>query len=238
LRRRLAAALVVLFSAAFARAGATPAARATPLVSEAPDTVLAKYAHALDVLPVPKFVEFDYSVEQVGMHDLVQTHRIYRSGGTERDEITSVDGQALPHSSIRIIRDRVDHYGIGAVAPREPRYTFSFIGKRRAGGHYDYLFSTHPRVQTAFFVRAIAIDGTHYLPSQVVFSATTRSARAEGRLLYGPIERYWMIDEAAVSARVAGKISRERITFGGYLFPPSLPESTFVQPRGAATPTP
>lgn len=219
-------------------ASAAPPARETPLASEAPDTVLAKYEHALNVAPVPKFVEFDYSVEQVGMHDLIQTHRIYRSGDTERDEITSVDGQALTHPQTRIIRDRVDHYGIGAVAPRPARYTFSFIGKRRSGGHYDYLFSTHPREPAAFFVRAIAIDGGRYLPSQVVFSATTASARAEGRLLYGPFERYWMVVEAAVTARVAGKISRERIAFSRYVFPPSLPDSTFVQPRGAATPAP
>ncbi len=238
MRARTAAALLLLFAAAIGRTAAAPAPRATDPVSESPSVVLERYARALDDFVAPKVVGFEYSVEQVGSHDLIQTHRIYRSRLTERDEITSVDGQALPHPSVRIIRKRVDHYSIAAVAPRPAQYAFAFLGKRRSGNHFDYLFATHARVTTPFFVRAVAIDGVRYLPSQVVFSATTSIARAEGRLLYGAFDKHWMIVEAAVTARVAGKVARERIAFGRYVFPETLPESTFIQPRASSSAAP
>jgi hypothetical protein len=232
----LLAALVVRPLAA---SGAPADPRATPLASpEPPAVVLARYVAALQSAALPKYVRFEYSVEQVGARDLVQTHRIYRSGQTERDEILSADGQLLPNPSVSIVRHRVDRYSISALAPRPANYVFAYLGKRRAGTRYDYSFATQARSPGAFDVTGVVIDGRRYLPSQVAFTADSGKVRASGRLSYAPFERYWLIVEASVTAHFDGKVSRERIAWGRYAFPASLPDSTFVAPRPLTTPSP
>lgn len=229
----------LLFALILAVAGMAQAASPVPpLIPESPETVLAKYADALDNVAIPKYVTFEYSVEQAGPRNLVQVHRVYRSGLTERDEILSVDGQPLPHPSVRIIRNRIDRYGISATAPRARDYAFTFTGAHRAGSHYDYIFQTEERAGGAFAVTSVAIDGLHYLPAQIDFTTVAGAVRGHGRLSYGKFDRYWMISEATVTAKVNDKPARERIVWMHYEFPASLPPSTFAEPRPLPTATP
>jgi hypothetical protein len=229
---RLGAAILAVI-VAHGPASATPAP-----VPESAATVLAKYADALDLVEAPKFLTFEYSVEQAGPRNLVQVHRVYRSGLTERDEILSVDGQPLPHPSIRIIRNRVDRYSISATAPRPRDYVFSFVGAHRVGSHFDYIFHTEPRASGPFAVTSVAIDGLRYLPAQIDFTTVAGNVRGAGRLTYGKFERYWMISEATATAKIDAKVARERIVWMHYEFPASLPRSTFTAPRPLPTATP
>ena len=204
-------------------------------IIEPPALVLAKYEEALDLLPSPKNVRFEYSIEQAGPHDLSETHRVYRSGLTERDEILSVDGQSLPKPSIRIIRNRVNHYNLGRLAPRVKEYVFSYIGEHRDGTRVDYVFTTAPRGEattSAFRVTGVTIDGIHYLPRAISYVTGTDEVRGKGTFNFWPQSIYWVIQQATAQATIAGKLARERLSFHNYDFPASLPASTFVEPRG------
>jgi hypothetical protein len=237
MRRTVAAMAAAVAAAAFPCAAAAQA----PAAPEPSAAVLAKYAAALQAVEAPKFVRFEYSVEQVGQRNIVQTHRVYRSGTRERDEILSVDGQSLPNPSVRIVSHRVDRYGIAAVAPQVKDYVFTFAGARRTAGHVEYSFSTAPRAAEApaFGVTGVVIDDRRYLPSGVLFSMAAHGLKAGGRLTYAPQDRYWMIAEATVTARsAAGTVSRERIAWSRYAFPSALPDATFVAPRPLPTSTP
>jgi hypothetical protein len=221
---------------ALAGAFAVPGGAVSPQqpIIEPPALVLAKYEEALDLVPSPKNVRFEYSIEQAGPHDLSETHRVYRSGLTERDEILSVGGQSLPKPSIRIIRDRVNHYNVGRLAPRVREYVFSYIGEHHDGARVDYVFSTVPRGEattSAFRVTGITIDGIHYLPRAISYATGTEEIRGKGTFTFWPQEEYWVIQQATAQATIGGKLARERLSFHNYDFPNSLPASTFVEPR-------
>lgn len=239
MRRAAVVAMLVAVLALREPATAAPEVRATPQTPpEPPQLVLAKYFQALDALTTPKLVRFEYAVEQAGFHDLVQTHRIYRSGPTERDEILSVDGQPLAHPSVRIIRHRVDRYSIAAVTPRPLDYAFTYTGLRQSNGHYDYVFATERREPGTFAIHSITVNGARYLPSQINFTNASSKLRAQGRLTYGAFDQHWMVTEAVVTARFEGKVARERIVWSRYEFPASLPASTFIEKRVAPSAAP
>jgi hypothetical protein len=69
------------------------------------------------------------------------------------------------------------------------------------------------------------------LPSVVTFAAMAGALHATGQLAYTSVAGYRLIHDASVSAVIEGKQVREHIAWTGYEFPPSLPPSTFVQPR-------
>lgn len=209
-------------------------------IIEPPALVLAKYEEALELLPSPKNVRFEYSIEQAGPRDLSETHRVYRSGLTERDEILSVGGASLPNPSIRIIRNRVNHYYVGRLAPKVPDYEFSYIGEHHDGGRVDYVFTTVPRAATtsAFRVTGVTIDGIHYLPRAISYVTGNDEVHGKGTFNFWPQSIYWVIQQATAQATIGGKLARERLSFHNYDFPGSLPESTFVEPRAGPTTAP
>jgi len=208
---------------------AHPAARP----SLAPALVLARYAHALAMLRRPRSVSFQYSVEQLGLRNLEQTHRVYRSGLRERDETLAADGQSLPIPSIRIIENRMDRYDILAVAPRPSAYAFTFVARNRRA----YVFKTVPRSPRAFMIDSVEIDRTTFLPAVVRFAIAGNGARGAGELRYGSADRYWVVRQAQVTAHLTdGSRAHERIAWSGYQFPSSLPPSTFEMPRSTGPP--
>jgi hypothetical protein len=205
----------------------------------APATVLARYEEAMDRVEVPKVLRFEYSVEQVGPHDLAQTHRVYRSGLTERDEILSVDGQPLSVPSIRVVRNRSNRYAVTELAPRAAEYAFAYVGPHRDGTRTDYVFATTPHEpRSGFAVGAVTIDGVHFLPRMIAYTTAAGSLRGKGTLSYWMQDKYWVVQEASVAARIGGKLARERFVFHNYDFPRSLPESTFIEPRARQTAPP
>lgn len=194
-----------------------------------PDAVLANYARALELAPRPPAVEFEYAVEQLGLHNIEQTHHVYRAGQSERDEIRAVDGQTLSKPSVRILLNQAYRYDISEIAPRPSEYTFTYAGTTLAGtNHYAYEFKTEAHQAEGFTVDSITIDGLTFLPSAIHFRIAGDSARGSGELLYGKADRYWLVREASVSAHVPnGGVAHETIVWSRYQFPPDLPASTF-----------
>ncbi len=205
----------------------------------APALVLSNYGSALERVAHPPNLEFEISLEQIGPRNIEQTHRIYRHGLSERDEIVSVDGQALTTPAVRILRDRTYRYDIAAVAPRLHDYVFTFVDVERKGSRLTYRFKAEPRVPGDFAVSDIFVDASYFLPSVVRFRMSANGVRGSGELVYGRTERYWLIRQAAVSVHLPnGAIGHERILWSRYQFPLSLPPSTFAAPHALATDTP
>jgi hypothetical protein len=233
--------LALLAAVVFATSGARFTVRAQPSprprVHLAPALVLARYKAGLATVARPKSLVYQYTVEQLGLQNLEQAHRVYRSGGNERDETLMVDGYTLQYPSIRIFRNRSDRYDIVAVAPRPARYSFAYSRVLAYAGGDSYVFRTVPLGTGAFAVSEIEIDGRTFLPSVVRFKIAGNGARGSGELRFGPSQTYWLVRQASVNAHLTrGASAHERITWSNYQFPSSLPASTFTTPQIVATP--
>lgn len=189
--------------------------------------VLDRYFARLNLIEQPKAVIFQYSVSQSGPNNIEQTHRVYRSGGMQRDETLAVDGVALKPSSIRISTYR-DRYAIETLAPRAALYTFLFLRADRVAHHIEYRYSALPLARLrGFAATSFTIDGDSYLPSAIGFSTARGAASGVGTVSYAKAGRYWMPVEVTVTARIARKPARERIVWSQYRFPSAMPKSTF-----------
>lgn len=212
------------------------------------NSVLLRYASALTTVRHPSALSFDYAVEQLGLRNMEQTHRVYRSGRSERDETLIVDGYALRAPSIRIINNRTNRYDIAAVAPRPGAYRFVFSGAIARGSAYVYVFKTIPLGPSVFAVTEVEIDGAHFLPNTIRFKLAGGDARGSGALAYESFGGYWVVRDAVIDAHLtSGATAHEHIAWSDYSFPASLPASTFEAPRArltdpaiepVATPTP
>jgi len=219
---------------------ATLAARPVPRSTPAPagprplaaQAVLAKYARALHAVERPSAISYVYAVEQLGLRNMEQTHRVYRSGLNERDETLIVDGYTLKRPSVRIIANRTNRYDIAAVAPKPSSYRFVYRGTVAHGGAYAYRFATAPFGGSAFAVTEIELDGARFLPLVIRFKIAGGDARGQGELAYEPNGRFWVVRDARVSAHLkGGATANEHIAWSEYSFPSGLPESTFEAPH-------
>ncbi|MEO6836624.1 MAG: hypothetical protein ABI231_12075 [Candidatus Tumulicola sp.] len=193
--------------------------------------VLQRYSLAIDAVPVPKSVAFTYAVSQLGPTNIEQRHAIYRSGPDVRDETLGVDGVALARKIVRFSR-RDDRYAVARLAPRAGTYAVLFLRTVKDGGHLDYAYEVTPLLrQSGASVDRVTIDGLKFLPRVVHFHTVGPNARGTGEVEYAPFGAYWMPVVATADATVNGKPARERITWGDYRFPESLPPSTFQPPR-------
>ncbi len=218
---------------AFAALDVRTQAATTP---RAPEVVLANYERSLAKLKYPSNVSFEYSVEQLGLRTMEQTHRVYRSGLKERDETLVVDGYHLRAPSVRIIASRTNRYEIGRVAPRVADYEFSYVGPVNESDSYGYVFTTQARADTSYAITEIEIDGRSYLPRSLRFKIAGPDAHGSGELHYDQVEKYWLVVSAAVSAHLAhGEIAHETMEWSNYHFPDSLPPSTFESPGAPAS---
>jgi hypothetical protein len=198
---------------------------AAPLDSQ---VVLQNYARALGKVRTPAFAIFSYAVSQAGPTDIEQRHRIYRSASSVRDETISIDG-ARPKGAAVTIGKRDDRYALGRLAPRPGAYELLFVRATTTGARTDYLFDAIPyaKAPAGFTVTQVTIDGTTFLPRAIAFRTTSLTARGDGEVRFAPFGPYWMPVLATVAASVGGRPARERIAFGEYRFPTSLPPSTF-----------
>jgi hypothetical protein len=195
-----------------------------------PEAVLVRYVEALDTLPIPRTLSFQYTVEQLGGHDIEQTHRVYRSGTDERDETLVIDGEKATPPQVRIYHARRDRYALTNVAPRPDGYDFTYVGKRTTGTSVSYVFRTTPRTPGPFSVIEVTIDGTRFLPSSVSFRTDQSGVLGSGEITYGPSGRYWVPLIVSATARDAARTTRERLVFSAYDFPSALPPGTFGPP--------
>ncbi len=204
-------------------------ARAAAPPRVAPAYVLARYAAALAKVHTPGVLSFEYSVDQAGARDIQQTHRVFRSGNSERDELLSVDGKKLEPPSIHIFRGRKNRYSIEALAPRPEAYTFRYVGPLRDGRHFDHVFRTTPLGAAAATVHSVTIDGSTFLPVAIEF--VTSSHAGSGSVTFGRVQKYWMAITASAAATYAKSAAVEHIAFYRYRFPTALAASTFSTPR-------
>lgn len=234
--RRVAAVVVIAGMLAALPCGARAE---LPLGTEGltPPQILARYTAALAKLKTPKAITFDYSVEQLGLRDMEQTHHVYRSAQHERDETMIVDGYTLAKPEVRIIANRGYPYDLHAVAPTAAAYAFAYSGVTLNGDEVTYVFRTTPLATRAFAVSEIEVDGATFLPKVLRFKVASDTANGSGELRYAPADDYWVIVSAQVNAHLAnGSPAHENIKWLNYQFPPSLPPSTFDAPLPALAP--
>jgi hypothetical protein len=199
--------------------------------------VLQRYSVAIETVPVPKAVIFTYTVSQAGPSNIDQRHVVYRSGSQVRDETLAVDGVPLVHKIVSFAR-REDRYDVSRIAPRAAAYEMLFVRSLKDGHHVDYEYDAAPLLHGAnAVVNRVTIDGIKYLPKDIRFRTGTEDVRGTAHVAYAPFGKYWMPVLAEVTAVVNGKPARERIVWGDYRFPESLPPSTFEPPRPLPHPT-
>jgi hypothetical protein len=232
--------IALLLAAALAAAGPTAPPdvpplhpRPTPPPAVAPATMLARYAVALAASRTPSVLSFEYSIDQTGAHNLQQTHRVFRSGSSERDELLSSDGKKLDPPSIHIFLGHPNRYSIQALAPRPEAYAFHYLRSVQDGHHLDQVFATSPRSVTDATIEQVTIDGVTALPASIRFS--TKSHGGSGLVIFGRVQKYWMVSAASATATYAKSIAIERLAFSRYRFPTSLAASTFSTPKPLPT---
>jgi hypothetical protein len=205
----------------------------------APQLVLQNYQAALASVAHPPTVSFEYSVEQLGLRNMEQTHRVYRRGLAERDETLVVDGYHLKAPSVRIIASRTNRYEIDRIAPKLSDYDFRFVGAVNENNAYGYVFQTQSRATTPYAITEVEVDGRSFLPRTIHFRIAGDGARGSGVLNYDLVDKYWVVQSAEVSAHLSsGAIAHESLRWDDYHFPKSLPDETFEAPLPDATATP
>jgi hypothetical protein len=193
-----------------------------------PHAVLANYGAALATLREPRVFAVEYTLEQTGTRSLEQTHRIFRSGTDERDEVVAVNGTRATDPEVRIFHGRPYHYAVSRLAPRPSTYVFEYIGPRKDGHHLDYVFRLTPNHPSAFVLTTITIDGISFLPAEVTF---VTEHGGHGALTFAKRGQFWVATGAEASARLGDGEAHEQLTFDDWHFPPTLPASTFAVAR-------
>lgn len=195
----------------------------------APAEIVARYRAAVAASRDPRVFTVEYTLVQTGTRTLEQTHRIFRSGGNERDETLTVNGTRTKSPVVRIFR-RAYRYTVAALAPKPESYAFSYAGPHRDGRHVDYVFTLMPKgAPRSFAFTQVMIDGVTFLPSEVDFATSAHGGR--GMVTFAKHDRWWVAHGAAAVARVPGGVAHERLTFSHWRFPMSLPHSTFEAAR-------
>jgi len=223
--------IALLLAAAFASTATDVAGgpSAPPDIPPQPSVILGRYAAALERYRTPTVLTFEYAIDQTGARDIQQTHRVFRSGSAQRDELLSVDGKRLEPPGIHIFVGHRNRYTVEELAPRPTAYDFRFVGVVHEGHHADYVFATTPLAAAAFAVTEVTIDGLRYLPTTIRFA--TQIHGGSGVVVFGPVGRYWLPMLATAGITDPKLVTQERITFGRYRFPQALAASTFATPR-------
>lgn len=201
--------------------------------------MIERYADALAALPRPANMVFEFTVDQSGMHNFDETHRVYRSGLHERDETLALAGTSLKIPLVRVVRDNAYKYDVLTLAPKPAEYVFTYSGVRIVAGRTVYAFRTQSVLKASFAVTDVLIDGRRFLPAVIAFTSSGSGMIGKGRITFGPSGRYWVARDVSVTATSArGKVARERIAWSKYRFPESLPASTFSAPKPIASEAP
>jgi len=236
--RSLVAAAAFVATFALVAFFATPRLMAQPSPAADAALILQRYADALASLARPANMVFEITVDQSGIHNFDETHRIYRSGLHERDETLGLAGTSLKIPLVRV-RDNAYKYEVLTLAPKPAEYVFKYTGMRVVAGRTVYAFRTDSVLPSSFAATDVLIDGQRFLPAVIAFVSSGNGMNGKGRITFGPSGRYWVARDVSVSATSpTGKVARERIVWSKYRFPESLPASTFSAPKPVATDLP
>jgi outer membrane lipoprotein-sorting protein len=219
--------MIVAFIAA---GGVHLAALGAPSIAPptSPLAIVQRYESALAAVKEPRTFTVEFTLEQTGMRSVDQTHRIFRAGSDERDEIIAVNGTRAPNATVRIFHARPYRYSVTKLAPRTAQYDFAYVGPHKNGHHVDYVFRLTPKTPKtakAFRFTEVTIDGVTYLPGAVAFAS---GPNVSGSVTFGKSEKYWVATSAGASAGGKAGIAHERLTFSNWRFPKTLPRSTFA----------
>ena len=198
----------------------------------APEVVLTRYVQAIAGAGAPLAYTCEYNLVDRGTHPEESTHRIFRQGGHERDEIIGFNGESLSHPEVRIFKRRVDPYAVDELAPKPEAYAFTYVGEAHHGRSTEYVFNAFAKGTPRYEVTQLAIDGASFLPLRIAFRTHLGSVEGSGEVTYRKTERYWMPQTASARAEVNGNLETERIVWYGYQFFDNLPDSTFAAPSG------
>jgi len=197
----------------------------------APESVLAKYAQALDALKSPAAYIFEYTFAHHGSHPQEIEHRVFRQGAHERDELIGVNGEKLSHPEIHVFLQHHDPYNVAALAPRPEAYVFTYAGEGKRGHNLVYVFNAFARGTPRYEVTRLVLDGKSFLPLQLDYRATVGDVVGTGTVIFARTDGYWMPQSATARAEVNGDLQTERIDWARYQFYSDLPPSTFAEPR-------
>lgn len=208
---------------------------ATLLVGAAPldsQVVLANYQAALRKLETPKYSIYSFTVSQAMPIGIEQRHVVYRSGNDVRDESWPI-GTGHPVKHAVSVGRREDTYAIARLAPQRSSYEMLFVRVASVDGYPVYVFDTIPYAKSSsgFSVTQVSIDAARFLPRAIDFVTASGDTVGHGELRYTAVGKYWVPLSATVTALLDGKPARERIAWGDFRFPPSLPASTFRAAR-------
>ncbi len=201
-------------------------------------SVIERYADALANLPRPPNMVFEYNVEQSGPRNIDQTHRVYRRGLQERDEMLVADGVPLKIPTVRILPSNAYKYDVLTLAPKPAEYAFVYGGTRIVEGRIAYAFHTNPALASSFAVNDVLIDAHRFLPLAIAFTSVANGIKGKGRITFIAVSKYWVAREITVYGQIGTKDVRERIVWSRYRFPESLPPSTFSAPHPIETISP
>jgi hypothetical protein len=217
--------------AAFVAIAAAAAAAQPSSAPAASDAALAKYRAALDALPTPGAVVFEYTESRIGpSRALAEVHRVYRdAGGEERNETISVDGEPVVPAIARFSTSAVWPYDVRAFAVEETDYVAMPLGVAVVAGKRTLSFSTVRTTVGDFSVTQLYLDPTTHLPVREKFNAQGSGCVGSGSIDFGPVDHRWMPSTVSVSCSVPPGDStfKETIKFGDYQFLSALPSDVF-----------
>jgi hypothetical protein len=191
------------------------------------NAILSRYRTNLNGYRTPTTLSFTYTIDEVGQHQLSQTHLLYRDGAMVRDEIIAIGSSSIK-PRVHIYRSKAHHYAVEAVAPRLSNYHFRYVGQREEAGRVFYHFATSPvGPKTSFTVSDIEIDGQSFLPAVIDFRARSGTVTGDGNLHYNEFDGAWLIEEASANGRTTHGGLREHLVFRDYHVLTSLPLATF-----------
>lgn len=196
--------------------------------------MLLNYARALDAVKAPPAYTFQYAFAHHGARPVASEHQIFREGPRERDEILEFNGEKLTHPEVRIFAQHRDPYAVTALAPRTDAYAFTYGGAMKQGRNVVYVFNVFARGTPNYEVTRMLVDGTTFLPVEIEFRAKAGAVVGTGKVAYAKADRYWMPQSASARAQINGTLETENIAWSHYQFYPSLPTSTFAEPRASA----
>ena len=214
------------------------------LLGAAPVDRLAAYRAALDSLPRPAYVEYDYIETRSGPdHVITEQHRVYRTQtGQERNDTVMINGTPVVPAISRILHRDSWPYDVTQFAVSSDDYDISPAGMALVSGRKAYSFHATRHQDSGFRITGLYLDLRRLLPVRETFDVTGAGCAGSGLIDFAAASRYWLptaVQVNCTAVTAAGpSIFKESIRFANYGFPNAIPADIFTAAEGTAMPTP
>ncbi|MBC5825662.1 MAG: hypothetical protein GIW99_04270 [Candidatus Eremiobacteraeota bacterium] len=253
---RFAAIAFAFPCAVLALLAAVPQARAADaparLTVRPPAAALSEYRLAIAHLPRPPNMVFQYAQTRSGpVRVVTEQHRVYRNlVGKERNETISFNGVPIAPVIVRIFSRSPWPYFPDRFFVSGELYNAQFRGMTGRNRQRAYSFALARPTPADFSLTGLQIDALRYLPVRETFDVTAGNCSGPGWIAFGPVAKYWLPREIAVTCTSrnlpgtglqtpAAVRFRESLRFSGWQFPPTVPSQVFgaaPQRQGPASP--